>query len=90
MKTSERIFNIIDRSREFIEIRCGVDLLAIAELPPLNTTLEFLSDEADRARDEVAQLEAENEALKREVLNWEMLYGKYPGGPALLTRKETP
>ena len=37
-----------------------------------------------------SQLKAENEALKKEILNWEMLYGKYPAGPALLAGKETP
>lgn len=25
--------------------------------------------------------------LKRELLQWESLYGKYPGGPALLTKE---
>lgn len=67
MKLSERVFNIIDRSREFIETRGGVDLLAIAELPPLNETLEFLSNEADNARDGIEQIEA-REASARAIM----------------------
>ena len=61
---SERVFNLIDRSRYFIEVVTGVDLLAIANLPSAKETFAFLSKKAEEARKEVAKLERVARAAK--------------------------
>ena len=38
---------------------------------------------------DIYQLKVENTKLKRELLQWESLYGKYPGGPAIIADKVT-
>ena len=64
MKLSERMFNIIDRSREFIEIVTGTDLMAMAGLPSREKTIEFLTEAANTTKAEVALLEAKLTAIE--------------------------
>ena len=60
------------------------DHLSNDEKRVFSDQISLLKNENERLTDENTLLAEHNHALRVDLLRWEELYGKYPGGPVLL------